>query len=85
MMEDLFSSEKWFVLSSILTPVGYVIQDVVADAMTVEAVETNKSRNNKTTASKRDEHLLLQLYVRFSIIFGSLFSWPFKCICILRH
>ena len=72
MMEEIFSSEKWFIISSILTPVGYVIQDVVADAMTVEAVETNKSRNNKTTASKRDEHLPLQLYGRFSIIFGSL-------------
>ena len=72
MMEEIFSSEKWFIISSILTPVGYVIQDVVADAMTVEAVETNKTRNNKTIASKRDEHLLLQLYGRFSIIFGSL-------------
>ena len=62
-----------YIISSILTPVGYVIQDVVADAMTVEAVETNKSRNNKTIEiSKRDEHLLLQLYGRFSIILGSL-------------
>jgi hypothetical protein len=28
----------WFVLSTLLAPVGYVLQDVVADAMTVEAV-----------------------------------------------
>ena len=39
------SAEKWFILSSILTPVGYVIQDVVADAMTVEAVESNEAYN----------------------------------------
>jgi len=31
-------AEAWFVLSALLAPVGYVIQDVVADAMTVEAV-----------------------------------------------
>jgi hypothetical protein len=30
--------EAWFVLSALLSPVGYVMQDVVADAMTVEAV-----------------------------------------------
>ena len=32
------SVEAWFVLSVLLAPLGYVIQDVVADAMTVEAV-----------------------------------------------
>ena len=30
--------EAWFVLSTLLAPVGFVVQDVVADAMTVEAV-----------------------------------------------
>jgi BT1 family protein len=30
--------EVWYVLSALLAPLGYVIQDVVADAMTVEAV-----------------------------------------------
>ena len=30
--------EAWFVLSVLLSPVGYVMQDAVADAMTVEAV-----------------------------------------------
>jgi hypothetical protein len=30
--------EAWFVLAALLSPVGYVLQDVVADAMTVEAV-----------------------------------------------
>jgi len=31
-------AEAWFVLAALLSPVGYVVQDVVADAMTVEAV-----------------------------------------------
>ena len=37
-MSQVFSVETWFVISVILAPVGYVVQDVVADAMTVEAV-----------------------------------------------
>jgi hypothetical protein len=28
----------WFVISTLLAPIGYVVQDAVADAMTVEAV-----------------------------------------------
>jgi BT1 family len=37
-MARYMSVEAWFVLSTLLSPFGYVIQDVVADAMTVEAV-----------------------------------------------
>ena len=72
MMEVYLSAEKWFIISAILTPIGYVIQDVVADALTVEAVENNKLDNIRKKISKRNEHMLLQLYGRFSIILGSL-------------
>jgi BT1 family len=37
-MRALMSAERWFVLASLLAPTGYMIQDAVADAMTVEAV-----------------------------------------------
>ena len=37
-MARYMSLEAWYVLSTLLSPLGYVIQDVVADAMTVEAV-----------------------------------------------
>ncbi|HSM41291.1 MAG TPA: hypothetical protein VK862_11120, partial [Afifellaceae bacterium] len=37
-MSTLLSVEAWYVLAVLLAPSGYVIQDVVADAMTVEAV-----------------------------------------------
>jgi hypothetical protein len=37
-MVAIMPAEAWFVLSALLAPVGYVIQDVVADAMTVEVV-----------------------------------------------
>ena len=64
----------WFVLSSILTPIGYVLQDVVADAMTVEAVEPNFKNNTKKIKKEntKKEHTIVQLYGRFAIILGSL-------------
>jgi len=37
-MTAVMPAEAWFVLSALLSPIGYVVQDVVADAMTVEAV-----------------------------------------------
>src|SRR5690242_11995553 len=37
-MRGFASVEAWFVISTLLAPIGYVVQDVVADAMTVEAV-----------------------------------------------
>jgi len=37
-MQQVMPLESWYVISVLLTPVGYVLQDVVADAMTVEAV-----------------------------------------------
>jgi hypothetical protein len=37
-MARYMSVEAWYVVSALLSPLGYVIQDVVADAMTVEAV-----------------------------------------------
>ena len=38
-MLEYLEIKVWFILSSITMPVGYVLQDVVADAMTVAAVE----------------------------------------------
>jgi hypothetical protein len=37
-MREWMSAERWFVLAAILAPTGFMIQDAVADAMTVEAV-----------------------------------------------
>ena len=73
-MENYLKAESWFILSALLTPVGYVIQDVVADAMTVEAVEVNSSKipENKNNFDIKKEHTLIQMYGRFAIILGSL-------------
>ena len=37
-MTAILPAEAWYVLSVLLAPIGYVLQDAVADAMTVEAV-----------------------------------------------
>jgi hypothetical protein len=37
-LAEIMDVEAWYVLSALLAPTGYVVQDVVADAMTVEAV-----------------------------------------------
>ena len=73
-MLEYLEIKTWFILSSILTPIGYVLQDVVADAMTVEAVEPsfkNITKQVKKNNTKK-EHTIVQLYGRFAIILGSL-------------
>src|SRR4051812_46589780 len=37
-MLKMMSLERWFVLAALLAPTAYMVQDAVADAMTVEAV-----------------------------------------------
>ena len=72
MMVDYLSAETWFVISVILSPVGYVIQDVVADAMTVEAVPTINKNNTKFSISEiKAMHTTMQTFGRFAIIGGT--------------
>ena len=66
------SAEKWFILSTILSPIGYVLQDVVADAMTVEAIPTYDQNNIKYTDKEiKAMHTTMQTFGRFSIIGGT--------------
>ena len=37
-MTSILPAEVWYVVSTLLGPIGYVVQDAVADAMTVDAV-----------------------------------------------
>ena len=68
----IFSVEKWFVISVILAPVGYVIQDVVADAMTVEAVPlTDEEGKDYTKDQIKLMHTTMQTLGRFAIIGGT--------------
>jgi hypothetical protein len=61
----------WYVLSVLLAPVGYVVQDVVADAMTVEAVpKVNASGEPIDAAQRRLMHTTMQTLGRVAIIGG---------------
>ncbi|MXS83956.1 folate/biopterin family MFS transporter [Nitrosomonas oligotropha] len=63
--------ETWYVLSALLAPIGYVLQDVVADAMTVEAVPRVDENGNKLDAEKlKLMHVTMQTLGRVAIIGG---------------
>jgi MFS family permease len=70
-MGSIMSLEAWFVLSALLSPVGYVIQDVVADAMTVEAVPRVDEHGQALPAeTRRLMNTTLQTLGRVAIIGG---------------
>ena len=72
-MTQYLSGAAWFVLSALLAPLGYVIQDVVADAMTVEAVPTVDSAGHPydDEALKR-MHTTMQTLGRVAIVGGGM-------------
>jgi len=71
-MRSVMRAEAWFVLSVLLAPVGYVVQDVVADAMTVEAVPRVDAEGRPIDAAKlKLMHTTMQTLGRVAIIGGS--------------
>ena len=72
-MRHWMSAESWYVLSTLLAPVGYVVQDVVADAMTVEAVPlVDESGRPLPEGDIKAMHTTMQTLGRMAIISGSL-------------
>lgn len=70
-MRTFASVETWFVASALLAPIGYVLQDVVADAMTVEAVPPRDANGAPLDpATKRLMHTTMQTLGRVAIIGG---------------
>ncbi|MDH5546281.1 MAG: hypothetical protein OEZ43_11870 [Gammaproteobacteria bacterium] len=73
-MAEVMSVEAWFVISELLAPVGFVVQDVVADAMTVEAVPNVDDKGAPVdAATKRLMHTTMQTLGRVAIIGGGIF------------
>ncbi|MCU0842775.1 MAG: hypothetical protein MUC79_13810 [Thiobacillaceae bacterium] len=71
-MTAVLPAEVWFVLSALLAPVGYVLQDVVADAMTVEAVPRVDAQGRPIDpAARKLMHTTMQTLGRVAIIGGS--------------
>jgi hypothetical protein len=71
-MEATMPASAWFVLSTLLAPIGYVVQDVVADAMTVEAVPKFDGEGREVPPNeRRASHTTMQTLGRVAIIGGS--------------
>lgn len=71
MMREIMSAEAWFVLSALLAPTGFVLQDVVADAMTVEAVPLADADGNPYSDSQiKQMHTTMQTLGRVALIGG---------------
>lgn len=67
------SAEAWYIWSALLAPVGYVLQDVVADAMTVEAVpRTDTQGVSIPEADVKMMHTTMQALSRAVLIAGGL-------------
>ncbi len=70
-MRRVVGIETWYVISALLAPIGYVIQDVVADAMTVEAVpRVDREGRSIDAETQRLMHTTMQTLGRVAIIGG---------------
>ena len=72
-MAQMLPAETWYVLATLLAPIGYVMQDTVADAMTVEAVPHYDEQGSPLP---KDQillaHTTMQTLGRVAIISGTL-------------
>jgi hypothetical protein len=70
-MGQMLPLETWYVLSVLLSPIGFVMQDVVADAMTVEAVPLHHPDGSPIAEQEQKRmHITVQTLGRIAIIGG---------------
>lgn len=70
-MAAIVAVETWYVISVMLAPVGFVLQDVVADAMTVEAVPSHNDDGTLIEEKKlQSMHVTMQTLGRIAIVAG---------------
>ena len=72
-MRAIMPFSVWYILSALLAPIGYVMQDVVADAMTVEAVPRVDERGQPIAKDKlKLMHTTMQTLGRVAIVGGGI-------------
>ncbi|NWF74548.1 MAG: hypothetical protein HXY51_16120 [Nitrospirae bacterium] len=72
-MTAILPAEVWYVISTLLGPIGYVVQDAVADAMTVEAVPRVDERGQPfDQPTLKLMHTTMQTLGRVAIIGGGI-------------
>lgn len=70
-LDGLMSPTSWYVLAMLLAPMGYVLQDSVADAMSVEAVPLVDDNNQPLeSAATKAMHTTMQTLGRIALILG---------------
>jgi len=70
-MHAVMSTRDWYVLAALLGPAGYMIQDAVADAMTVEAVPRQDAAGKPFDAqTMKRMHTTMQTLGRIALIGG---------------
>jgi BT1 family len=73
LLGQYMSVSAWYVLSVLMAPLGYVVQDVVADAMTVEAVPTVDDAGQPYDAHTiKQMHTTMQTLGRVAIVGGGI-------------
>ncbi len=72
-MREVMPAETWYIVSVLLAPIGYVVQDVVADAMTVEAVPRVDTEGTPFDDTQRKlMHTTMQTLGRVAIVGGGI-------------
>ena len=72
-MEAVMPVGAWYVLQALLAPIGYVLQDVVADAMTVEAVpRVDDAGRPIGEAERKSMNTTMQTLGRVAIVGGTI-------------
>lgn len=72
-MTAIFPAEVWYVFSVLLAPIGYVVQDAVADAMTVEAVpRVDEQGRPFDDPTRKLMHTTMQTLGRVAIVGGGI-------------
>jgi len=70
-MTSILPAEVWYVVSTLLGPIGYVVQDAVADAMTVDAVPRVDERGQPfDQPTVKLMHTTMQTLGRVAIVGG---------------
>ncbi len=71
-MASIMALDVWYIIATLISPVGYVLQDVVADAMTVEAVQPYDEEGRPIPEKELQRmHITMQTLGRIAIIGGS--------------
>ncbi len=74
-MIKYMTAESWYIIAALVTPFAYILQDVVADAMTVEAVPRFQPDGTPIDENTlKTEHTSMQLLGRAAVLLGILLT-----------